>query len=458
LNLLCRLDGAVSAVRLSCPIHVPTIERLSPLVTYSPNLIHSLISAAQTIGTPSDGFASVELCSDRSSDVVITVGFDFCREATLCVVGNGLCGGVFSRPIIPPPRPSDLTIGPYLAASLAAGEVFRLVRLIDYAPERQLFLTASDYSHSPEPSWSAFDRYWPIQSVLLVGVGAVGSAMLHALYPLPVPGTILIADNDPKGIGKTNLGRYALFGSGAVGKQKASHAADLLRSAKFRVVAHDGGFEHFFKGQDKPAIVLSAVDTNASRHALQEQYAPHIISASTYNLRAEVLRCGPPSVGACLACFNPLQANQRTEEEIRALLQQRPELIDQLSEKLHIDRRAVATWINERGCSQTGERLVDELRTDDGSVPAFAVGFVSLMAGTFLTAEVLKAIGNCAGPLDDTRNRALFQFQNPPANTNGSHYYPRDDRCTSCSPQAAAARIWGERFERFRRSTKAIAP
>ena len=454
LNLLCRLDGAVSGIRLSCPIHAPTIERLSPLVSDSPNLIESLTSTAQKIGNPSDGFVPVELCLDRASDVVIAVGFDYCQEATFCAVGNGLCGGVFSRSIAPPRRHSDLTIGPYLAASMAAGEVFRFVRLLDYKPERQLFLTALDYSHGPDPSWGALEPYRELRSVLLAGVGAVGCATLHALYPLALPGTILVADNDPKGIDKTNLGRYILFGSAAIGKQKASQAAKLLHRAEFRVVPHNGSFEQFFKEPEKPAIVLSAVDTNASRHALQEQYAPIIVSASTFNLRAEVLRCGPPSVGACLACFNPLETNQRTEEQIRSLLRERPEIVDRLSEKLHLNREEVAIWINEKRCSVTGERLVEELRTDDGAVPAFAVGFVSVLAGTFLAAELLKNLANHAGPLDEMRNRVVFQFQQPAAATNGSHYYPRDERCTVCSPENVGARIWYQRFEQFREANK----
>jgi hypothetical protein len=458
INTLCRLEGVVNAVRLTCPIHAHTIRRLSPLVSQSPNLIHSLISAAQTIGTASDGFACVELASDRASDLVIGVGFDFCPEADFCVIGNGLCGGVFSRPIKIPAQISDLTIGPYLAGCLAAGEIFRLVRLIDYAPKHQLFLTATDYSHGSEPVWSQPQLLAEIPSVLLVGAGAVGCALLHALYPLSISGTILVADNDPLGIDLTNLGRYSLFGSAALGKQKASHAAKLLRGAEFRTEHHDGGFEYFFEGQNKPAIVLSAVDTNPSRHALQEQYAPLFLSASTLNLRAEVLRCGPPSEGACLACFNPLKTNERTEEEIRALLLERPEMIDRLSEKLGLNRDEVAIWIHERKCSETGERLVEDLRTDDGSVPAFAVGFVSVLAGTFLAAELLKSSGNCIGPLDEMRNRAVFQFQNPAAVTNGAHYYPRDERCTACSPQNTGARIWRQRFEEFRKITKSAAP
>src|SRR5262249_5680772 len=61
---------------------------------------------------------------------------------------------------------------------------------------------------------------------------------------------------------------------------------------------------------------------------------------------------------------------------------------------------------------------VEELRTDDGSVPAFAVAFVSVLAGTFLAAELLKTLNSYAGPLDDELNRAVFQFQNPSAATN----------------------------------------
>src|SRR5271168_149423 len=136
LNILCRLEGAVSTVRLRCPAGVPAASRLSPLVNDHGNLLQALISGAQVIGTPADGFAPVEPASDQSSDVVVAVGFEFCPVADFCTIGCGLCGGVFGRPIAAPSHLSDSTIGPYIGASLAAGEIFRLVRLIDYKPER----------------------------------------------------------------------------------------------------------------------------------------------------------------------------------------------------------------------------------------------------------------------------------------------------------------------------------
>jgi len=455
LNILCRLEGVVHAVRTNCPAAIRPVAKLSPLISESGDLAEALLVGAHAIGPAEEGFAVVEPAGQHMSDIVVSVGFELSRDATFCCAGNGFCGGIFHREITGPKTLSDSTIGPYISACLAAGEIFRQVRLNSYSPERQLFLNALDYSHRPEPVWSDLDITGELQSVLLVGVGAVGSALLHALYSIPLRGTILAADNDPRGIDKTNLGRYVLFGWPSLGKAKASEASELLRDATFRVLPHDGSFEHFFAGTDKPQIVLSAVDKNGARHALQEQYAPLVLSASTHNLRAEVLRCGPPSsAGACLACFNPLETEARSEDEIRRLLQERPDVVDQLCKKLHLNADEVAAWIRERKCSETGDRLVEELRTDDGAVAAFAVGFVSVLSGTLLAAELLKTISRHAGLLNAHSNRAVFQFQNPAAMTNRARFYARDESCTACSPERVGAMIWQRRYDNFIRAVR----
>jgi molybdopterin/thiamine biosynthesis adenylyltransferase len=448
-NILCRLQGAVSMIQIDCPSGIKALTKLSPLVTDGKELREALVSGAEAIGSPENGFVEVSTSSGCSVDAVISVGFDFCSDASFCAVGNGLCGGIFSRKIAPPARYSALTIGPYVAACLAAGEIFRFVRLNSYVPERQVFLNTQDYTHAADPTWSDMEIVNELDSVLLAGTGAVGTSLLHTLYPLHLRGKMLLADNDEKGVEATNLGRYPLFGWASLGKPKASEAARLLAKATFQMVPYDGGFEHFFVGKERPQIVLSAVDKNSARHALQEQYSPLYLSASTHNLRAEVLRCGPPMVGACLACFNPLETPQRTEDEIRNLLEERPELASDLSKRLHLDANEVVAWIRDRKCSETGDRLVGELRTEDGSAPAFAVGFVSVMSGTLLAAELLKAISRGNGPLEKTRNRVVFQFQNPMATTNTSQFYPRDERCMSCSSDNLGALTWQRRYTRF---------
>ena len=98
---------------------------------------------------------------------------------------------------------------------------------------------------------------------------------------------------------------------------------------------------------------------------------------------------------------------------------------------------------------KTGERLVTELRTDDGSIPAFAVGFVSVLAGTLLAAELLKLLAGASCPLSEDANRAVFQFQRPAAETNRAQFYSRDDRCNACSPANQGTRVWKRRYEKF---------
>jgi hypothetical protein len=239
LNILCRLEGAVHSVRLNCPLDITPIAKLSPIVRQTGTLAEALLDGAHSIGPHHEGFANIEAAGDDTSDLVISIGFEFSRDAAFCVAGNGFCGGIFSRGIVMPATYSDSTIGPYISACLAAGEIFRMVRLKGYTPERQLFLDAMDYSHGADPSWSDLQITGNFKSSLLVGVGAVGSTLLHALYPSPLRGTIMAADNDQKGIDKTNLGRYPLFGLASLGKPKASEAADLLRGATFQLVPHD---------------------------------------------------------------------------------------------------------------------------------------------------------------------------------------------------------------------------
>lgn len=451
LNQLVRLAGAVSKIVLAVPTEITLVPRLSPLIGSGEPLLESLLGGVDKVGSSADGFAPVEVWRGDSAaaDITIAIGFHSDPEATFCCAGWGLCGGVFESEIRCPTTDSQLTIGPYIAASLAAGEVFRAARLIDYRPEHQLFFNASDCTTVTEPIWSDLAINGILTSVALIGVGAVGSALLHCLYPLPLAGNIMIADDDEKGLDETNLGRYVLFGAGSITKMKASEAARLLAGAAFTVTAHDGGFEHFFES-GRPTTILSAVDKNEARHGLQEQYSPLYISASTHDLRLEVLRCVPPGVGACLSCFNPLGKDVRTEDEIRALLASDPALAQSTAQKLRIDTDDLAVWIRERKCNETGERVILAFRTDDGAIPAFAVGFVSVFAGTLLAAELLKTIAGENQPLNEAANRVVFQFRNPSASINRASFYGRDDNCTTCSENNQGIGIWKRRYAEFK--------
>src|SRR5438552_3493968 len=96
------LEGVVKAVRINCPSDVEAVPRLSPLVTESGSLIESLLRGSHAIGPVHEGFATVEAAGGQVSDVIISVGFEFSPDATFCTIGNGLCGGLFSRKIATP--------------------------------------------------------------------------------------------------------------------------------------------------------------------------------------------------------------------------------------------------------------------------------------------------------------------------------------------------------------------
>jgi hypothetical protein len=107
----------------------------------------------------------------------------------------------------------------------------------------------------------------------------------------------------------------------------------------------------FQDSSDVPTLLISAVDTNRAREALQQHYAPRILSASTRDLRAEVLRVGPPAIGACLRCYNmPMPIIADDTLRTHALSSGAP-TIEALASELGLDREAVEQWLNRGDCS-----------------------------------------------------------------------------------------------------------
>jgi hypothetical protein len=192
--------------------------------------------------------------------------------------------------------------------------------------------------------------------------------------------------------------------------------------------------------------VLSAVDTNRSRAAIQNRYPARVLSASTQDLRAEVLRCGPPGIGACLRCFNTPEPIE-SDDEIRARLQQlSEERLAELAKAAGVTVAEADVWRRQGRCGLPGERLLRVLRRRAAGEPAFAVSFVSVMAGTLLAAEAVKDVLGASVPLSDTLQRASVQFWRPAASTNRAAAFGRDPNCPMCVPSHPATAIWSERF------------
>ena len=268
--------------------------------------------------------------------------------------------------------------------------------------------------------------------------------MIHALWACPgLSGELVAADGDAAGLESSNLNRYALFGLASIGRPKASEAARIAGDACFRLVPHDSDFERL---SAIPPRIVSAVDRNPSRAALQNRYPARLFSASTLDLRAEVLRCGPPGVGACLRCFNPPEIPEPDADLRERVLRAAPDELASLARAAGVTPREALEWAKTGRCGIAGDRLLQELRRSPGE-QTFAVGFVSVMAGTMLAAELLKDHFANGVPLNRDNQRATFQFHVPLARANRSVPYARDAACPMCSPTAIGTHRWSQRYD-----------
>jgi hypothetical protein len=440
-NLLARLDGVVRRIGLICPPGISLAGRIVPLSSRNVDLRTALLLGAQAVD-------AVPIEPDLRMDPTLLVGGSNDSQADLHLCGDGWWGGISEKPIADLQSAhgsSALPFGPYVAACLAVAEVFKAARLKPgaYRSPGSAFYSLWDHRTSGSPPIGGPNVADLELNAALAGIGAVGSAALHCLWACPnIAGRLVLADNDSKGVDSTNLNRYVLFGRAAIGAPKATAAAQAAGDSGLELQPFDDDIVFL---NELPPRVLSAVDTNTARAGLQNRYPARILSASTFDLRAEALRCGPPGVGACLRCHNPPVAPSSDVDFRVGLRGATSEEVDEYARNASVTSAQAREWIETGRCGVPGERLLSVLRHSDNG-GQFAVGFVSVMAGTMLAAELLKDYGTHPGPLSESAQRAVFQFHNPAARSNRAAAYSRDPECSMCAPQSAACQIWAQRY------------
>lgn len=437
-NLLARLDGYVERISICSPSGIPVQPFVFPFQYDQSDFKTILVCAAASLGI-------VPVVSNERIGMLFYVGPGSAVEDGWRVYGAGWCGGV-TKSSIEMEALSRLPFGPYTAACFAASEVFKTVRM---RPEHYL-------------SSGGFYNVWNLQPTLkfqpegpaeleareinctLAGVGAVGNSFLHTISACPtLKFFAVLADNDPKGIEVTNLNRYVLFGKNAIGSKKPDAACVLLKQEHMRLTPWNDSVEKLDLVRER---VLSAVDTNKARESIQVRYPSRIISASTLDLRAEVFRCGPPGKGACLRCFNPPEKLPSDDALILKLRKANPAEFSRICQTANVSEADAQSWIKTKKCGEAGESLLGVLREEDEQSGAFAVGFTSVLAGVLLAAELIKDCAGVKSPLNDAKNRAVFQFFDVMSEANDTSFIARDVDCPLCNPQRAALKIWERRF------------
>ncbi|MFC0541942.1 ThiF family adenylyltransferase [Kutzneria chonburiensis] len=452
-DLLARTDGIVSAVHVVCPLDVPLAGRVVPLAPRTVPLADALIIGGNAIGA-----APVDLVAVPADGVTVLVVGAEEHPGCRYVLGHGWWGGVADQPMTFPERVSDLPVGSYVAAALAVGEVYLRARLPEHVAAatgiRGWDCWQQCLADHPSADAPANVADLDLSGVALAGVGAVGSTWIHTLWATPgLAGDIVVADADEKGVDITNLNRCPLFGRDSVGMGKADEAARIAGDSSIAWQACDGRLEACLQVRTRPRVLVSAVDRNRAREALQNLYVATILSGSTRDLRAEVLRAGPPGVGACLRCYNPPEALVGDDELRTRLRDAGPEAIARHALDVGVAERDVVQWLGRGQCDEVGNRLIQSLRrTAESNVPTqFAVGFTSVMAGVLLAAETIKTeLGRDLTTDGASVNNATFQFRKPTSSANGAVPLGRDPSCPACAPTNPALAIWRRRAEQAR--------
>lgn len=459
-TLLTRSTGSVIATIGISSDDAPLIAGIDPAAPDGgPSFLRALKDTAAAFGPEAAPVIDAE--EFKCADLVLQIGKTTTRcwsgAETLHVSAAGWTGAVTPDATDVPAFDAvgENPFGPYIAACLAAGQVYMYARVRGH--RLQAFaLNAWTLSQRTDDlgAVAADDPGEPSVELehVLAGVGAVGSALLLTLWVYrQASGTIRAADDDPKGVDDTNLNRCVPFRWADLGLPKAITASDRLSGHHGLVIEPTVGNAQDLVG--RRTHLISAVDTPDARQALQDRYPASAVQASTSGLRLEMLRVDPTVGTACLRCFNPPR-EQTPDSEIRAQVADMNEAtLAAHAEAIGADPNQVREWARTGGCGRVGDALLDRLRPSDNRDTQFSVGFMSVLAGVLLAGQVLKDAvrradhpGHITGGLPLFRRDARFvtNLLDPRNALAGVRRYGRDNECPAC--RGTRAVLWAKRW------------
>lgn len=356
----------------------------------------------------------VEVCTlpDRDKppviDVIVGPGGMPSGNAELVIGTFGADWGAYLGPADQVPMVTASTenpVGPFFAACLAAGEVFRHLsglhgKRVDWLVE-PLFMSLWNLQQGDR--WEGLPTgVWypdlPLRPTYLVGAGAVGQALITCVIASGLPSShFTIVDRDT--VDLTNLNRYPLCVLEDVGQNKVDVLAKLLSQSGHSPIPFQGHWDEFLshlpatgqradlaalESECKFDLVLSCVDKNAARRGLQNSYPRILLGGSTLDFRVQVAMYGPTGTMECLKCHHPAEEVPLAPEALaRELSGKTPQELAELADTRGISLQAIKAFLLEP--VKCGMIVPDPLSELAGS-PAgeMAVGFVSVAAGVLL--------------------------------------------------------------------------
>ena len=441
INLLARQTDEVREIVLDVPRGVACIPRLGPLVPSFGELVAALGAGVTRINT------SVLRPQLVRSTVSVRIGAGEPGDADLRLTTTaGGWSGYVGRLTTDVLGDDGNPVGAYVAAALCAGEVFKFVRGMraeagSFAERLWLdaysFRVSEHYATTP-----SLPRELSLQQTVLAGVGAVANGFLHTLYAVDgLSGDITAIDGDEEGVTDTNLNRYTLFGlsHAAALHLKASTAASMFAGGGIKVRPYDGSWQQWREEQsDMPlGLVISAVDKNTARHAIQDALPRLILGASTKDMRAQVNLYDVIGGGPCLRCRNRPETALADDVIIDRLRGMSAEVRAAEAARAGVHARDLETFLADprANCGKISGTTLQKFGGGE-TAREWSVGFVSVMAGVLQAAEYLKLNSHeLTASLNAHHNTFRFQFWRPGnVKSNQIITTPPEEDCLCQSP------------------------
>jgi hypothetical protein len=428
INLLCRQVGLVRHIEVVAP-RGPLLVALpsGPTTAAFPACLEEL--AAWAVGKAVTVSATpTSAAADQTIMIGATDGAER-RAATLVVLGDGWRAwiGAPSHALDTIAPRSTNPLGPFLAAALAAGEIFKHACGIT----RGRFLTGNGYSlwsGEAGPDWHALSDGPDVvgsglPSIHMIGAGAVGNGFAYILANLGLGAGYLIAIDDDA-YDTRNLNRCLVAGWKDLEHPKVEALSRVLHATHVGVLPFLGTLKSYLSDPRHGlradvaqsvenlefGIVASCVDKGVSRQHVQGLRPRILVGGSTLDLQAKANFYARKPGAACLACYNPAERDgEKIREFERALRAMAPETRAQFLTERGLDAAAVDAYLSGVECGGVGETALKAFATQPPAL--FSVGFVSLGAALLLASTVLRATV-FAGSAPARADMSSLNFQN----------------------------------------------
>lgn len=336
--------------------------------------------------------------------------------------------GILANGLSDPENP----FGALMAASFGTAEVFK--HLLEPLNDRAFHFddatfSVYDYRIGSTDPGPRVPLELLLPPCLLAGVGAVGNAICLTLSQVrSLRGRIYPVDR--QSVDFTNLNRYGLAverdADAAHPLPKTSLVSRAFKGSQVQVEPFQQELEQvlemIYGGRlPRPEVVLSAVDNNEAREALQLLWPTLLLDGSTSETLSQAFRYQYGKPSACLMCIHTPSAQNtgfsytKTFSELSGLPEDRvrssqhdPGMViteQDVGAAPQEKREFLRTRIGKTGCSVLSEleRFSDQQSSQLPIEPA--VSFVSMNAGILVAGELIKWISGMESPL-----QGLFQI------------------------------------------------